>query len=250
MARVRRNPGWKQSGDVKDFLPAEIEVEAQEIEHWDGSMQHIRQIARMAASRSHFTAHLTEDKAELAATGITMALAEEPDTPVWELISRGVEAISRSQQTYLQQHGLRADGDGRTGAKFAIYWDPSRREPTHERRLDHWAVEQVWWELDEKHQQTLLGRIAAPDVEAQATQVGLSKAGVRKRIRQARQAALDLWFDWEPAPKPTPDMPRATHCTRGHDLDEHGSWMTRTGRGRTRYCLTCANDSNKRRRAA
>lgn len=243
----RRNPNWVKSGDVADFLPTPIETVEREEQYWDGTLEHLSSIARMAASRSHFTARLHDDKQELAFTGISMALVENPDTPVWGLIARGVEAISRAVQEHHGHHGKRTDG-GHTGKQFAVFWDMSRPEPAEDRRIEKVAISQVWWALEEKHQQTLLGRIAHPDTTEHAASVGLSVAGVRKRIRQARQAALDLWFDWEPAPKPAPDMPRATHCKQGHNQDEHGSWMVRSGRGRVRYCLTCANERNEKLR--
>ena len=249
MKRTRRQAGWVKSGNVADFLPTPDTTppDDDEVELWDGTIHHLDSLARIAASRAYISDVFPGDKREAALSGITMALAEDLDTPVHELLHAGTSAVSRAMQTHLRHHGQRVDGAG-TGGRFQAFWEPTRHHfDTYP--VERLALHQVWWQLDDKHQQALLGRVAHVDHAEHATALGLSRAAVNKRVLRARRAALALWFDWETPPDIAPDVKRtATHCAHGHSFDEHGGWVTRKNRPRSRYCRACARTQNEKSR--
>lgn len=253
MARRRPNQGWVTSGPVANFMPTEIITEEHEDEHWDGTYQHLIRMARLAAGRVTINLdHIQGDKQDLALQGVTMAIVNDPGATVNEIIQAGQQEASIEAQRYLQRHGRRTDGEG-TGGRFSTYWYGDRGQtPAADLRLEKRAVHEVFYDLDDVDQEVLLGAVAYPTPADEAEAIGLSPNGIRQRRRRARQAALNLWFDFETPPDvATIDYkPRPTECGQGHDLDMHGAWMNRTGRGRTRYCLTCATEANKKARAA
>lgn len=247
---TRRNRGWTGRGDISDFMPAPIEAEDREVEVWDGTLGHLHTLGRIAAARITFRGMPHDEMAEIATSEIAYQLALDPDTPIPDLLLLGQQAVGNEVNSVLASHGQR-HGENRTGARFAVYWSHKR---THydSYGLDRLAARQVWEALREDDQRMLLARSAHGTYRQMAADLGVKEDTCRRWTIRARQAALDLWFDWETAPEPVTDVKRqATHCKHGHDLDVHGQYYTdnRTAR-KKRRCGECARIRYKKKAAA
>jgi len=219
-----------------------------EVDRWDGTLAHINKIARRAVRGARFSTSSGFDQHDTASSAIAMKLAEAPDTPVRELIHAGYSAIAREHQMTLSQHGVRVYDDA-TGERFAAYW---LGIPHHfdSYNFSKAALHQVFDALGQKHQQDLLGAAAHGSVAAYAESLGLSASTVSTRIKQAREAALKLWFDWE-TPPPLKQMTLRNmardFCPQGHDQSVYRRWTLTKKHGRRAYCSECHRARNKAR---
>ncbi|MGP6175403.1 hypothetical protein [Corynebacterium sp. A21] len=247
MSRTRRNPGWVTSGAVSDFLPAEIEVEEHEDEYWDGTLEHLHTMGKIAASRAFYQGTSEPDRRDTATSAISMALAENPDTTVWELLRLGQTAISREHQDRLGQNGARKSSGG-TGARFAAYWEPHRPAFANF-GLDRIAVHQVFDALGDRHQEDLLGAASFESLTEHAEAVGRTLATMSARVKEARQAALAAWFDWETPPPVSRRSRRheqVKECPQGHAQNIHRKWKSNGAQGRKAYCSQCHRERNRK----
>ncbi len=247
MARSRRNPGWVKSGAVADFLPSPIETAEREEEYWDGTLEHLHLMGKIAASRAFYQSTSEPDRRDTATSAISMAIAENPDLEVWELLRIGQSAVAKAHQNRLSQHGVRLTGGG-TGAGFAAYWEDKRPQFAHY-GLDHVALHQVFDAMEEQHQEDLLGAASYESLTDHAQAVGRTLGTMSTRVKQARQAALELWFDWETPPEPPRRSRRheaVAHCPRGHDQNIHRKWKNNGARGRSPYCSECHRERNRK----
>lgn len=209
-------------------------------EHWDGTLAHINKMARRAVRGVRFSTSSGFDQHDTASSAIAMKLAEAPDTPVSELIQAGYSAIAREHQITLSQHGVRTY-DYATGERFAAYWLGT---PHHfdSYNFSKAALHQVFDALDQKQQQDLLGAASHSSVAAYAKSLGLNASTVSTRIKQAREAALKLWFDWE-TPPPLKQMTlrhmAKDFCPQGHDQSVYRRWTLTKKHGRRAYCSEC-----------
>lgn len=246
MARSRRNPGWVKSGNVSDFMPDPIEAVEHEAEYWDGTLEHLHLMGKIAASRAFYQATSEPDRRDTATSAISMAIAENPDMEVWELLRIGQSAVSRAHQDRLGQHGARLTGGG-TGARFATYWDVRPQFPHY--GLDYVALHQVFDAMEEQHQEDLLGAASYGSLTDHAEAVGRTLGTMSARVKKARQSALELWFDWE-IPPPPPRRSRrheaVSHCPQGHDQGIHRKWKSNGARGRSPYCSECHRERNRK----
>lgn len=249
MARTRRQAGWKQSGDVADFLPQEHEEEEFEHEYWDGTLEHINSMARMAAGRARYNTSSVFDKRDTASSAISMMIVEDADTPVIDLINGGLQAIAREHQSRLATHGARITGAG-TGRGFAVYW-LDKQQHFDSYNFSKAAIHQVFNELSERHQKDLLGASSHDSISDYARAIGLTVPTVSVRVKEARIAAMKLWFDWE-TPPPIKRQSRrheaVTHCPQGHDQSIHRKWKNWKARGRTPYCGECHRQRNRKKK--
>lgn len=246
----RRNPNWVPRGNVADFMPAPIETVEREEQYWDGTLGHLHTLGRIAAARITFRGMPHDEMAEIATSEIAYQLALDPNTPVTDLLRDGQQAVGDEANALMSSHGQR-HADDRNGARFAVFWEHRRVHYDHY-GLDRIAVRQVWKDLTEDDQRMLLARMAHGTYREMADDLGAKLDTCRRWTIRARQAALDLWFDWEPAPAPATDVKRqATHCKHGHDLDVHGQWYrdNRTTR-KKRRCGECARIRYRERKTA
>ena len=217
-------------------------------EYWDGTLAHINKMARRAVRGARFSTSSGFDQHDMASSAIAMKLAEASDTPVRELIQAGYSAIAREHQIMLQQHGVRVYDDA-TGERFAVYWlgIPHHFDNYNFSRV---ALNQVFDALEQKHQKDLLGAASYRSVAAYAESLGLSASTVSTRIRQAREAALKLWFDWE-TPPPLKQMTLRNRakdfCPQGHDQSIYRRWTLTKKHGRRAYCGECHRERGRAR---
>ena len=249
MARVRRQAGWKQSGDVADFLPQEREEEAQEeVDGWDGTIHHAKNMARLAAARIHFRGASFEDLADEALSGVMMQLAEKPDSSTYECIESGARAARDHASSIMK--GRREDGK-HTGGGFARYW-AGRQIQIDNYHLEELALAQVWDALEEVEQETLTLTALHKSTADASKHAGVSLVTMHRRTRKARKRFLELLFDWE-TPPVVKNVRRLTktHCPQGHPYSsENTSYKKGT---RDRVCKECTRirsqqDRDKRKK--
>lgn len=225
-----------------------VKTREQDIERWDGTLAHINKIARRAVRGARFNSSSGFDQHDTAASAIAMKLAEAPDTPAQELIHAGYSAIAREHQITLSQHGVRTY-DEATGGRFAAYWLGT---PHHfdSYNFSKAALHQVFNALERKQRQDLLGAANHGSVAAYAKTLGLNPSTVSTRIKQAREAALRLWFDWE-TPPPLKQMTLRNmakdFCPQGHDQSVHRRWTLTKKHGRRAYCGECHRERGRAR---
>lgn len=219
-----------------------------EIERWDGTLAHINKLARRAVRGARFTTSSGFDQHDKASSAIAMRIAEAPDTSVSELVQVGYSAIAREHQMTLSQHGVRVYDDASgSGERFAAYWLGT---PHHfdSYNLTKAALHQVFNALEEKKRQDLLGAANFSSVSAYAASLGLNPSTVSTRIKQAREAALELWFDWE-TPPPLKQMTLRNmakdFCPQGHEQSIHRRWTLTKKHGRRAYCGECHRERGR-----
>lgn len=219
-----------------------------EVDRWDGTLAHINKIARRAVRGARFSTSSGFDQHDTASSAIAMQIAEAPDTPVEELVHVGYSAIAREHQMTLSQHGVRVYDDA-SGERFAAYW---LGIPHHfdSYNFSKAALHQVFNALEYKQRQDLLGAANYGSVAAYAETLGLNPSTVSTRIKQAREAALRLWFDWE-TPPPLKQMTlrhmAKDFCPQGHDQSVYRRWTLTKKHGRRAYCGECHRERGRAR---
>lgn len=227
-------------------IGAEEKVEA----YWDGTLEHLQKLGKIAAARITFRGMDHREMANIATSEIAYELAINPDTPIVDLLRAGHRAVGNEANAVMSSHGQRQAED-RNGSRFAVFWEQKRVHYDYY-GLDKIAVRQVWETLTEDDQRMLLARMAHGTYREMSDDLGVKLDTCRRWTIRARQAALNRWFDWETAPRPVTDVKRqTTHCKHGHDLDIHGQWYTdnRTTR-KARRCGECARIRYQERTAA
>lgn len=174
--------------------------------------------------------------------------AEGTVATVVELVDAGIRAVELDSRATRADYGLTAPRG------HAVFWGDDRAEPdpgdTVPPRI---ALRQVMAALDPTHTATLLALAVYGDPQTAAAAEGVSYDAFQRRVRAARLAAYDLWFDGETPPRLTFDRRTpatlATHCGRGHEYTpDNTRWRKATGgRGQKRACRACDRIYEERR---
>lgn len=118
-----------------------------------------------------------------------------------ELLDAGVMASHAVVRQADQSHGRTRYGA--RGPNFGRYWDAvaARSQPNQEDVLTLRALVQIVNALTGPQREALNAYVETGDKQAAAERLGLSPTGYSKRLRQARKAAQELWFEHETAPQ-------------------------------------------------
>ena len=219
--------------------------DAAEVEVWDGSLDMLKKAANFAATRIRYGTRSPTEIKDLAFSECCMIVAANPQATFFDLVDGAHRAVAHELRQITSSHGVHRT-ETQTGARFAAFWYGAH---THrdDYGLDRIALTQVWGDLSEKDRRFLLIRASHKSNVEAAEAMGLNPGTMTRRSRNARKAALRLWFDWETPPPYKQNRQRLrTHCNHGHSLDEHQQWITDTKGNRVRRCGEC----NRQRSAA
>jgi DNA-binding transcriptional regulator YdaS (Cro superfamily) len=170
---------------------------------WHGyTMDDLYRIAREALTADRWRTSRDLDERYAAAwhaIAETIALTAGAATHD-ELLDAGVRASHAVVRQADQSHGYTREGG--IGRNFTRHWDTvARHSPSPENAVvERLALTQVWQALPEHHREVLHAYSTAGDQQAAAELLGLSRTGLGKRLRAARQDAAALWHDHEAAP--------------------------------------------------
>lgn len=215
-------------------------------------------------ARRVVTAHLgwwsagdRHDQYETAWSGIAehLCAADEAPKPS-DLTAAGTAALDREVKAGKRHHG--ATRTGGIGPRYAAYWYEPPAEPWEDRLVDGIAVGQILAAVPPDGFQAILALAGAPDRDAAAEAVGLSRQALNTRLSRARKVCREHWFapDAAPAMKRAPSpgrMPAREVCDAGHPLTpDNIAWMAPKKPGRPRYgrCRTCEQERARARGAA
>lgn len=204
------------------------------------TMDDLRRASQVAASRCNHTMGLSRpDRIDIAWEAIALLVVENHGVSWGDAIRHGVDQIIQDGKSWHQMYGTRWTDQGiERGPRFAVYWLERRPLPPPTACLESEALKQVLAGLSDEHLELIYARAAGATPRDLAATLGVSDVTAGRRLKQARQAALDLWFDHEPAPVAVTDWRvKKTTCRRGHG-SEYQKQMKVNGRI-TRRCMEC-----------
>lgn len=242
MAR-RYQPRSMSVGEARHVMT--LDMSEVEEAGWDGTIQHAKNMARMAASRLNFRGAGFSDLADEALSGVMMHLAERPDSSVHDCIDAGARAASARMSQIMR--GKRTDGKN-TGQRYEMYWH-AQLVQIDDYHLDAMALAQVWERLSEDSRRMLTLAALHDTLIDAAKHEGVHVGTMRAKVRAARLRALTLWHDWETPPKPSMAGRKRlkTHCNHGHPFTaENTQWITDTKGNRQRRCATCNRQAQQK----
>lgn len=228
-----------------DFNPEETPTE------W--TPQLINRAASVAISRRKWSpgALRESNSIDLATSAVGLTIAENPEATFWD-------AVNQAQYELLdvRNQGLRDQGYTpqtlEPAPRYWAYWmDPEDihryKQPTS--CIENMTVEAVFAALPQRHKRTLLQVAFSETLEEAADMAGMSNLhSFRERVRAARKAALELWFDDETPAKPRRQhtyRPREKYCPQGHLVAGENA-MRETVGGRSIYrCRQCRLEQNR-----
>ncbi|GAA0550037.1 hypothetical protein GCM10010172_35120 [Paractinoplanes ferrugineus] len=117
----------------------------------------------------------------------------------------GLNAIRDAWTTTRRHHGA-PSADSYRGAlgssvRYQQFWADTKVTPDHSSAvIDRYAAFQIWPELANIHQQTLLAHAATSDISGTAKALGVSVKVARGRLSRARAAFRALWHEHETPP--------------------------------------------------
>lgn len=215
------------------------------------SWEEIEATARLAVGATHASKQIMFGYAkDIAMSAIGLALTRNPDLTKSDCIDEGRKAICQERDQLFKLIGL-PTGTKATGERFQQYWDPEfqPRVGVPVAILPGLTLRQVCADLSPRHFEVLCA-VAFTDSKIEAAEaLGVVPATLSRLLKEARTAALALWFDGETPPPPVVGdrkMPERETCKHGHPWSENEAWRTRRSDGyRSRYCRECQANANK-----
>ncbi|GIE30144.1 hypothetical protein Ait01nite_031890 [Actinoplanes italicus] len=162
-------------------------------------------LAKSAAITASPSAAGYDDRYDEAWSAIVEHLftVEQPPTGR-DLWYAGLNAVRHAGATDRRHHGASSSGgyNGPTGAsdRFAQYWSNTVTHDFSGAVIDRYAAFQIWPQLADIHQQTLLALAAAGDIDGAAVALGVTVRLARQRVSRARAAFRALWHEHETPP--------------------------------------------------
>ena len=170
---------------------------ADQIHGW--TVRDINQLALFAASRywSRITGPAERYAAAWSAAAEALATAQDP--PGQDEMLRAARAgIVTLTQAHHRFHGLsQASGYTRTHGAFARYWYQPPLSGWEDAIVDRIALGQEWEGISPGHRRVLRALADCGDQESAARALGTSYVTYRSRLRQAREAFRELWYEGE-----------------------------------------------------
>lgn len=119
-----------------------------------------------------------------------------------ELVQAGATAIASLVNGHRSAHGITRYGD--PAPHHQRYWELQRRTaPSAEDQVvDRTALTQIWPQLSDRHQATLLAQAMHDTREQAAAQLGVGTKTFNAYLSQARRAFLALWHEHEKPSRP------------------------------------------------
>ncbi|MFD1832430.1 hypothetical protein ACFSJS_22685 [Streptomyces desertarenae] len=114
-----------------------------------------------------------------------------------DLRNAGLTALEHDTRNTMRHRG--AIHDGRTGQRYAAYWEwAGRATPGPEATvIDRHALHQIWPRLSPRHRQVLAALAATGDHTQAAAALGLAAGTYRSHLFAARRTFLALWHQGE-----------------------------------------------------